>query len=195
MMNAVRSCLEEEHKLSGTVELDETYMGNSARYARGKRKRGRGTMKAPIFGAVERGGAVVAKVVPDTKRDTVMPIVRESVERYSEVYTDEYAIYNTLDEEGYLHDTVCHGAGQYVKYRKEIADDGTYETTEVHTNSVEGFWSYPKIATKGVHRGVSDHKLQGYLNEYTFRHSHRNDEEPMFFAMFKKIVPAERLAA
>ena len=60
---------------------------------------------------------------------------------------------------------------------------------------MEGFWSYPKIATKGVHRGVSDHKLQGYLNEYTFRHSHRNDEEEMFFTMFRKIVPVERLAA
>ena len=94
-----------------------------------------------------------------------------------------------------MHDTVCHSAKEYVKYRKEIADDGTYETTEVHTNSIEGFWSYPKIATKGVHRGVSDHKLQGYLNEYTFRHSHRNDEEEMFFTMFRQIVPVERLAA
>jgi len=82
MCNLVRSALEQQReKLSGTVELDETYMGQSARYARGKRKRGRGTMKAPVFGAIERGGAVIARVVPDAKRNTVMPIVRESVAR------------------------------------------------------------------------------------------------------------------
>ena len=60
---------------------------------------------------------------------------------------------------------------------------------------MEGFWSYPKVATKGVHRGVSNHKLQGYLDEYSFRHSHRNDKKPMFFVMMRQIVPAERLAA
>ena len=53
----------------------------------------------------------------------------------------------------------------------------------------------PKVATKGVHRGVSNRHLQGYFNEYTFRHSHRNDEEEMFFTMFRQIVPVERLAA
>jgi len=90
---------------------------------------------------------------------------------------------------------VNHGSKEYVKYRKEIADDGTYETTEVHTNTIEGFWSYPKVATKGVHRGVSNHKLQGYIDEYSFRHSHRNDERQMFFVMLRQIVSPERLAA
>ena len=137
---------------------------------------------------VERGGAVIAKVVPNVKRDTLMPLVRENVERYSEVFTDEFAVYNTLDEEGYLHDTVKHGNREYVKYRKEIALDGTYEITEVHTNTMEGFWSYPKNATKGVHHGVSNHRLQGYVDEYAFRYSHRHDEGPMFFTFLHQIV-------
>ena len=90
---------------------------------------------------------------------------------------------------------MTHGNREYVKYRKEIAEDGTYEITKVHTNTMEGFWSYPKVATKGIHRGMSNHKLQGYIDEYSFRHSHRNDERPMFFTMMRQIVQPERLAA
>ena len=86
----------------------------------------------------------------------------------------------TLDEEGYKHDTVNHGKKQYVKYR----EDGE----KVHTNEIEGFWSYPKNAVKGVHRGVSDRHLQGYVNEYSFRQSHRHDDGPMFFTMMDRLL-------
>lgn len=188
MCNAVRSALDEvPETMTGTVECDETYMGNSRRYFGRKRKRGRGADKRLCFGIVERGGAVVARVVPNCQRDTVMPIIKEHVEAGTEVYTDEFSIYKTLPDEGYNHDTVCHKAGEYVKYR----EDGV----EVHTNEMEGFWSYPKNAIKGVHRGVSDRHLQGYVNEYAFRQSHRKDEQPMFFTMMRQIVPVERVAA
>ena len=195
MCNTIRGCLDEKvEKLSGQVEADETYMGNSSRYLRGKRPKGRGTLKSAVIGAVERGGKIVAQVAENTKRETVLPFIRENVARYdadgepTEVFTDEYAVYNTLDEDGYLHDTVCHSAKEYVKYRKEIADDGTYETTEVHTNTLEGFWSFPKGAQKVVHRGVSEKYLPGYLNEYTYRYNHRNDETPMFFSILRRAV-------
>jgi hypothetical protein len=82
---------------------------------------------------------------------------------------------------------VKHKDGEYVKYRAE--------GEKVHTNELEGFWSYPKNAIKGVHRGVSDRHLQGYVNENAFRQSHRNEEQPMFFTMLDKIIPVERLAA
>lgn len=187
MCNAIRERLDETpDKFDGVVEMDETYMGNSRRYMRGKRKRGRGTDKNPVFGIVERGGKVVAKVVDNCKRDTLMPIIKEAVEQGAEVYTDEFAVYNTLSDEGYVHDTVKHGDRQYVKYREDGA--------RVHTNSVEGFWSYPKNATKGVHRGVSNHKLQGYVNEYAFRTSHRNDEKPMFFTLMNQLLPPQQYA-
>ena len=102
----------------------------------------------------------------------------------------EYAAYNVL----YLHDTVTHSAREYVKYRKEIADDGTYETTEVHTNTLEGFGSYPKRATKVVHRGVSEKYLPGYLAEYEYRYNHRNDEKLMFFSISERAVRVDPLS-
>ncbi len=137
---------------------------------------------SPTAGTIFHATKVPLPVVPDTKRDTVMPIFERTVEKGVEVHSDEYNIYNCLEEKGYKHDTVKHGARQYVKYR----EDGT----TVHTNGVEGFWSYPKNAIKGVHRGVSDHKLQGYVNEYTYRYSHRGDDEPMFFSILRRVVQA-----
>lgn len=187
MCNKVRTCLDESpEQMTGTVECDETYMGNSRRYFGRKRKRGRGADKRPVFGIVERGGKVVAKVVPNCKRDTVFPIVKAHVAEGTEVFTDEFRVYDTLSEEGYRHDTVCHSEGQYVKYRR----DGE----KVHTNEMEGFWSYPKNAIKGVHRGVSDRHLQGYVSEYAFRQSHRNDEQHMFFSLLDRAVQPQTCA-
>ena len=177
MCNAIRGCLKESYRIDSDCEVDETYMGNKRRY---HNKRGRGTSKQPVFGIVHKGGVVVAEVVSDTKRETVLPIVERTVEKGVEIHTDEYNVYAPLAEMGYEHDTVKHGKRQYVKYR----EDGT----TVHTNGVEGFWSYPKNAIKGVHREVSDHKLQGNVNEYTLRYSHRDDEMPLFFTILQKIV-------
>ena len=183
MCNKIREALEEKptEQLSGTVEIDETYMGNSRRYFGRKRKPGRGAGKPPVFGIVERGGKVYAVAVPNVKRETVFPIINEHVEKGTEIHTDEYGVYKTLKGEGFGHVTVTHKTREYVRYR----EDGS----PIHTNTLEGFWSFPKNATKGVHRGVSAHKLQGYLNEYNFRYSHRDDEQPMFFTMMDRILP------
>ena len=113
----------------------------------------------------------------------MLPTIKEHVEEGTEVFTDEYAAYATLTEEGYGHDTVKHGERQYVKYRA----DGEV----VHTNELEGFWSYPKNAIKGMHRGVSDKHLQKYVDEYAFRQSHRGDEEPMFFTVLHRMIRPE----
>ena len=181
MCHTIREAMAEHHEaFDTTVEVDETYMGTKRKW---HNKRGRGTSKQAVFGIQERGGRIVAKVVDDTKRDTLLPMIQEAVEEGTEVFTDEYSAYATLTKEGYAHDTVKHGERQYVKYRV----DGE----KVHTNELEGFWSYPKNAIKGVHRGVSDKHLQKYIDEYTFRQSHRHDEEPMFFTVLHRMVHPE----
>ena len=178
MCNSIRECLKEEKaRFRGTVQVDETYMGNKRRW---HNKRGRGTSKQAVFGVVEKDGGVIAEVVPNTKRETVLPILEDAVEPTVEIHTDEYPVYSILPAMGYDHDTVKHKQRQYVKYR----EDGT----TCHLQAIEGFWSYPKNAVKDVHRGVSEQHLQGYLNEYTFRYSHRNDEMPMFFSILHQVV-------
>lgn len=106
MCNSIRKAMMEERYVETTCEIDETYMGNKRRW---HTKRGRGTStKQPVFGIMEKGGVVVAKVVENTKRDTLMPIIEETVAKDTEVHTDEYNVYNTLAEKGYEHDTVKH---------------------------------------------------------------------------------------
>ncbi len=112
----------------------------------------------------------------------LIPLLEDAVEPTVEIQTDEYGVYKVLPKMGYKHDTVKHKDRQYVKYR----EDGS----TCHLQAIEGFWSYPKNAIKGVHRGVSDGHLQGYVNEYAYRYSHRNDEEPMFFSILRRVVRA-----
>ena len=163
--------------LSGTVEMDETYVGGRRRpsaadqwqRANGRPKAG-DTRKTPVFGMVERHGQVVAMTVPNVQRATVMPHIVKRVLPASTVYTDEYAVYKTLPAEGYEHDTVEHGAGVYV-------------SGDVHTNTIEGFWSLVKRGISGTHHMVSAKHLQGYLNEYVWRYNNRDEDGPALFAL------------
>lgn len=108
MFKMIRSVLEEGGDVFGgegkDVEIDETYVGGVR-----KGKRGRGAAgKTAVVGVVERKGRVKAKVVPNTKADTVLPIVEDTVEQGTTVHTDEYNVYNQLTEKGYDHQRVKH---------------------------------------------------------------------------------------
>ena len=52
--------------------------------------------------------------------------------------------------------------------------EGVYVSGDVHTNTIEGFWSLTKNGIRGVYHSVSARHLQGYLNEYAWRYSHRD---------------------
>ena len=93
MFNKIRSMLTDETGvLFGQIEADETYIGG---VRRGRRGRGAGG-KTPVFGLVQRKGRVIAKVVPDVKMRTVLPIVRQHVAPTSTLFTDEFAIADTV---------------------------------------------------------------------------------------------------
>lgn len=82
-------------------------------------------------------------------------------------------MYDSLSREGYRHDKVHHAQEIYV-------------SGDVHTNTIEGFWSLVKRGIAGVYHSVSSRHLQGYLNEYAFRYNHRKDEQPMFLTMLSQ---------
>jgi transposase-like protein len=160
--------------LSGTVEADETYIGGHRRGT----KRGRpgpGSHKSAVFGVVERGGRVRAVTVENVRKGTLMPHLTKRVLPATTVFTDELKSYNGLTKAGYPHKRVNHSAGVYV-------------SGDVHTNTIEGFWSLTKRGIGGVYHAVSARHLQGYLNEYAWRYSHRNDGEPMFEALLRRAV-------
>jgi len=177
MFKQIRSMLTDDIVLEGSsVEADETYVGGKSHGKRGRP--GPDSNKTPVFGMVERKGKVIAKVVPNVKAATILPIIKERVLEKSMVYTDELATYNRLPELGYRHKRVHHASKVYVM-------------GDAHTNTVEGFWSLVKRGISGVNHAVSAKYLPNYLNEYAFRYNRRNQEQPMFEAFLDQVVSSQ----
>ena len=174
MFHQIRSMLEEDGlKLSGKVEVDETYVGG--RKKGGKTGFGAKEHKSVVVGAVARKNSVIAKVVPDVKGKTLIPFVRENVSKEATIYTDELRSYDLLYAHCEKHERVNHGRKQWVK-------------GDVHTNSIEGFWSLLKGGIRGAHRGrVTKGYMQNYINEYAFRYNRRFDETPMFLSFLQQV--------
>lgn len=172
MAKQIRSVMvQTSSKLQGVVETDETYVGGKGK----NNKRGRGAEnKTPVFGLSERKGNVMAKVVVDTKRKTVMPIIRQNVAIGTKVMSDEYLPYQSLGKEGYAHQTVNHGTKEYVR-------------GNVHTNSIEGFWSQLKRSIDGTYHAVSPKYLQNYVDEFAYRYNHRLYPVPLFHLMLENV--------
>ena len=137
MMMAIRTEMGKDNALlQGIVEADETYIGGGGKNhdkETGKPKRGRGTAKSIVLGAVARGGQVVAKLVENAKGSTIAEFIKKFVKTDdSELYTDQYKGYNEVGREMKNHETLN---------RSE-----TWEAGEMHTNTIEGFWSFVKRA-------------------------------------------------
>lgn len=153
--------------LQGIVEADETYIGGKGKknYDKetGEPKRGRGTAKSIILGAVARGGQVIAEMVENAKGSTISEFIKKFVKTDdSELYTDQYKGYNEIGREMKNHETLN---------RSE-----TWEAGEMHTNTIEGFWSFVKRAWYGSHHHYSKGYTPLYLAEACYKYNHRNDE-------------------
>jgi len=150
--------------LSGDVEVDETYVGGKPRY-KGQSKRGRGTNKQAVVALVERGGSVKTKPVANVTGKTLKSVIRDDVQTDSRIITDENPAYNGIGKE-YAggHHTVCHSAKEYVR-------------GDVHSNTVEGFFSSVKRGLNGIYHSVSKEHLHRYMAEFEFRYNNRDLED------------------
>lgn len=126
--------MNEFRQLFGEVEADESYFGaRRKRGFRGKLKRGRGTMKQPVFGIFERDGRVYTEIIPNCKKKTLQAIILGKVAIESIMYTDGWRGYNGLVDVGYnRHFRVNHGENEFSK------------GNGIHINGIESFWSFTK---------------------------------------------------
>lgn len=162
MAKQIRDLMSEDNdKLSGIIEADETYIG-------GYRKGGHGGKgKTPVIGIVARKGNVKAKV---SRREAhlILNHIRKNVETGSAIMSDQFGVYRKVKKLGYSHDSVNH-------WKKEFAKG------ELHTNTIEGFWSQLKRSLNGTYHAVSPEYLQNYVNEFSWRYNRRNDENTPIF--------------
>jgi transposase-like protein len=145
-----------------TVEFDETYVGgkekNKPVSKRNKKNIG-GTGKEAVFALVERGGKVRSHHVPNVTAKTLRPILDAQIDEATKTMSDDGGA--RIGRTRRLHQTVNHSIGEYVR-------------GEVHTNTIEGYFSIMKRGITGVYHHVSAQHLKRYLAEYDFRYNERS---------------------
>ncbi|MEX0899439.1 MAG: IS1595 family transposase [Gammaproteobacteria bacterium] len=165
MSHRIRAAMKEPHDTQlggggGTVEVDETFWGNSKRKGRDSKKGHGYHHKEKIFTLVERGGKARSFHVPAVNAKTLKPIMLEQIAQDANVCTDEAAQYTLVGREFASHEVVRHGKGEYCR--------GT-----MHTNTIEGFFSILKRVLVGTFHHVGAQHLSRYIGGFHFRYNYR----------------------
>jgi transposase-like protein len=178
MFKQIRSLLSEgDIQLEGSsVEMDETYFGGRRKGYRGRPGAG-DKKKSPIVGIAERTsgqGRVIAKATKGVTADILTGMVKEYVLPESIIFTDDFSGYDRLKKHGFTHHRINHSAKVWVM-------------GDIHTNTIEGFWSLVKRGIGGVYHQVSQKYLQTYLDEYTFRYNRRDRGNLIFRSILDRV--------
>jgi transposase-like protein len=164
LCHRIRKAMEEtDHKLTGTVEIDEMYIGGHTKNADKWKKH------APVVGIRERGGHLHFISAANLNQDKINEIIARNVDKTVDVImTDESKLYNfeTTKYRG-KHKTVNHKAEEYVRYEGGLC---------VTTNAIESAFSLFKRGVVGTWHKVSVKHLPAYLQEMTWRFNNRRNQ-------------------
>jgi transposase-like protein/predicted RNA-binding Zn-ribbon protein involved in translation (DUF1610 family) len=143
------------------VQIDETFVGGKLK-GKGTGKGNYLANKSTVLGMLEKGGELITRVIPDTKRASLWPVICENVLPGSTIHTDQLGSYRGLQMRGFRHQTVNHNAGEYVSpYGCSV-------------NNIEGYWAMLKRGINGTHIHVSAKHLAKYLGEFEYRWNMRH---------------------
>ncbi|MGI8961991.1 MAG: IS1595 family transposase [Bryobacteraceae bacterium] len=188
MLQRIRKAMQDDRrggKLSGEVEVDESYIGGKARNMHKSHKlktlegKGGGSVgKTAVQGMLQRGGEVRLRVIENTQYHNVVPAVHDNVEAGSHLFTDEVVAYFGLRAE-YAHQVINHAE--------------TYVNGQIHTNGMENFWSLLKRGLHGTYISVEPFHLFRYLDEQALRFNLRKLTDSERFAFVCSHVTGRRL--
>lgn len=160
--------------MSGQVEVDETFVGGRKHRSKARRH-GDKQDKAVVLGMAQRGGPLVGQVVRSTEKMALIPPIMENVTPGTTIHSDEWNVYKRfLPTLGYKHAFVTHSADEFVR-------------GDVHTNTLEGFWSHLKRGIRSTHVAVSKKHLQRYVDEFAWRFNNRHDPAAMFDRLISSV--------
>lgn len=165
-----------EDKLSGEIEIDESYFGPTR--VRGKKGRGAGG-KIPVIGLLKRNGKVFTKIVTNCTKEELMSVVKGKVLRGSTVYTDGWTSYDGLILYGYKHKRIHHHENEFARGKN-------------HVNGIESFWSYAKRRLRKFN-GVPKDEFLLYLKESEWRFNHKGNLEKSFKKLIRKLIKLDNL--
>ena len=185
MLHRIRLAQQGKHggKLSGEVEVDETFIGGKSRNMH-KAKRERvitgtgGKDKTVVMGMIERGGNVRAFVVDNRRKHQLQKQIREHVEAGAAIFGDELRSYDGLSAD-YRHAVINHAV--------------EYVNDNVHTNSMENFWSLLKRGLHGTYISVEPFHLFRYIDEQAFRFNNRRMTDAERFDIGVREIVGKRL--
>lgn len=165
-------------KLSGVVEIDETYVGGKRRKRQpwrdetGKRVKDIPSPfaeKAPVVAVLQREGRVQSMHLQKVTAENLRPVIEQMVAEDAHVMTDSgTALTGVFKTRNQKHDQVKHSSGEYVRY-----EDGVC----ISTNTIEGYFSLLKRGINGVYHQVGKQHLHRYLAEFDFRYNSRKEKD------------------
>ncbi len=152
--------------LRNTVEVDETFVGGKLEGMHdSKKKKFEGKdNKTPVIGMVERGGNIKLQPTNDVRLNTIKETIGNNVHSDSVIYTDSYNAYHYLKGDYAAHETVNHGAKEFVRGK-------------VHTNTIEGAFGLFKRCIVGTWHHISPKHMGRYCSEFAFRYNMRKDSQ------------------
>jgi transposase-like protein len=164
--------------LSGTVEMDETYVGG--------RERGKGSReeKEIVIGLRQRGGDLRFFHAQDVKSGTLAKYITENIGAdFDVMVTDELSSYPKAMIAAGVHGT----KHKTIKHKTRVYVEG-----DIHTNTVESAFSLLKRGLMGTWHKISAKHLAAYLDEMTFRFNRRKSHV-LFLDTLRHMVTANPL--
>ena len=163
-----------EPKLTGTVEVDETFIGGKRIGVGSGSREG----KTAVIGAVQRNGEIRLDIITDRGRKTLHKFIHGHTDAEA-IYTDDFSAYWGIADADTIHRTVNHSVNEWVN-------------GNVHTNTVEGVWSLLKRSIIGAYHKVSAKHLGAYLDELEHRFNNRSNPY-LFRDTMRKLITADKL--